>query len=237
MNSSQPVLKRLPIATILVLAVVIVASVVALIRPEVLDALRRDPDAIASGQWWRLVTALFVHADGVTALVFNAVGIALIGGAFEQRFGSRRFLLVYFIGGLAGQIAGYRWDPYGAGASVAMFSLVGAWAAYTLRYRQSIPLLALIYALYELAAYAGSLIGGPASTIVLIVVLAIAFNLLLRRGHADLRLLSRLTAFVAIAVGLLLTVLQDNHGPPILIGALLAMALLNNEQNVISASN
>ncbi len=230
--TTQSVFRRLPIATIVVLMAVVVVSTVALIRPDVLDALRRDPDAIPSGEGWRLLTALFVHVDGWVALAFNAVGIALIGGAFERRFGSLRFLLVYFIGGLAGQIAGYRWDPYGAGASVAMFSLVGAWAAYVLRDRQPMPLPALLYSLYELAAYSGAKVGGAASTLVMVVILAIAFNVLLQRSHGDFRLLSRLTATVALAVGLLLTVLSDNHGPPILIGALLALALLREQKAI-----
>jgi membrane associated rhomboid family serine protease len=51
---------RWPVATVSVLAVTTALTVLQYPLPQVRLALWRDPDQIAAGQWWRLVTALFV---------------------------------------------------------------------------------------------------------------------------------------------------------------------------------
>jgi hypothetical protein len=54
-----------PVATAAVLAVTVVLTVLQFPLPQVRLALWRDPDALAAGQWWRLVTPLFVQYDPV----------------------------------------------------------------------------------------------------------------------------------------------------------------------------
>lgn len=51
---------RWPIATVSVLAVTAVLTVLQFPFPQVRLDLWRDPDALAAGQWWRLVTPLLV---------------------------------------------------------------------------------------------------------------------------------------------------------------------------------
>lgn len=49
----------------------------------------------------------------------------MIGTAFERVFGPVRWLLAYFVLGLAGQVPGFFWNPYGTGNSVPVAVLLG----------------------------------------------------------------------------------------------------------------
>src|SRR5256885_6692703 len=56
---------------------------------------------VANGDWWRLITAAFLHY-GPIHLGFNMFFLYWIGTPVEQYLGRARFLLVYFVSGLAG---------------------------------------------------------------------------------------------------------------------------------------
>src|SRR5438874_8530661 len=88
---------RLPIATVVVLGITAIATGLQLIFPRILGALRRDPSALAAGEWWRMITPLFVHSDGWVQIILNMVGIAVVGQLVERLFGSWRWLALYFI--------------------------------------------------------------------------------------------------------------------------------------------
>jgi hypothetical protein len=124
--------RRWPIATTSVLAVTVVVTVLQFPFPAVRLALWRDPDALAAGQWWRLVTALFVQNDLWWQIVIVFALIAGIGAFAERLFGPGRWLLLYFGCGVVGQGFGFRWQPYDAGASVAGAGLLGAVCAWLL---------------------------------------------------------------------------------------------------------
>jgi membrane associated rhomboid family serine protease len=121
-----------PIATIATLLVTGIFTALQFPFPGVLDTLRRNPQAFASGEWWRIVTSVLVHSDGWPQIVFNFVAIAVFGVVAERIFGHWRWLLLYLVGGIAGGIAGYTWEPLGAGASVGLFGLVGGLLAWQL---------------------------------------------------------------------------------------------------------
>jgi rhomboid protease GluP len=121
-----------PLTTILVLAITGLTTSLQLASPRILALLERVPDALARHQWWRLVTPLFVHADGLRQIAFNFTAILIVGVIVERIFGSRLWLLIYFVSGIVGEIAGFVWQPQGAGASVAGAGLLGALAAWLL---------------------------------------------------------------------------------------------------------
>ena len=123
---------RRPIATMSVLAVTVVLTVLQFPFPAVRLALWRNPEALAAGQWWRLVTALFVQNDPWWQIVIVFALIAGIGAIAERLFGPGRWLLLYFGCGVVGQAFGFRWQPYDAGASVAGAGLLGAVCAWLL---------------------------------------------------------------------------------------------------------
>lgn len=123
---------RFPIVTVTVLAITGLCTALQAADSRVLPLLERTPDALARHEWWRLVTPLLVHSDGWRQILFNFASIFIVGSVVERVFGAGLWLLIYFSCGLVGEIAGYAWQPLGAGASVAGAGLLGALAAWFL---------------------------------------------------------------------------------------------------------
>lgn len=82
---------------------------------------------IQEGQWWRLITPVFLHI-GLMHLVVNSVTVYYIGTQIENMFGHARFLAIYFVSALTGNLASFVFLPnsLSAGASTAIFGLFGA---------------------------------------------------------------------------------------------------------------
>lgn len=90
---------------------------------------------IAAGQFWRLVTANFLHVS-LLHLAFNSYALWQLGPEVERLYGPRRFLVIYLLTGVFGATASYAWGgALSAGASGAIFGLVGVLLAYFLRHR------------------------------------------------------------------------------------------------------
>src|SRR5438876_1215978 len=91
---------------------------------------RTGPDhliGVAEGQYWRLITAAFLHY-GPFHLLLNMLALWWFGSLLEQRIGSGRFLLLYLVSGLAGSAGALLWSPLvpTVGASGAIFGILGA---------------------------------------------------------------------------------------------------------------
>lgn len=96
-----------------------------------------QPWLIAHGQYWRLFTAIFLH-EGLIHIAFNAYALWLFGQFVDDAYGTRRFLLLFFLTGLLASAASYAFgDPgtVGVGASGAVFGIFGAFIAYHFRRR------------------------------------------------------------------------------------------------------
>jgi rhomboid protease GluP len=95
---------------------------------------------IDQGQYWRLVTSIFLHI-GFLHLFFNNYALWIVGQEIERLYGSSRFVVIYLVTGLAGSVASYLYNPKAtsAGASGAIYGLFGALAAFAFRYRKEIP--------------------------------------------------------------------------------------------------
>jgi rhomboid protease GluP len=89
--------------------------------------------AVLQGQWWRLLTSMFLHG-GLLHLALNGWALYQLAGLFESWLGSFQLLLVYFVSGIAGSLASalITRDP-SVGASGAIFGLLGALIAFLLR--------------------------------------------------------------------------------------------------------
>lgn len=117
------------------------------IEPDGLDLVRwgaRLNALIQMGQWWRLLTPMFVHV-GLVHLAVNMWALKALGDFIERLFGPWRFLAIYFAAGLAGNVASYYVIPEGlaAGASGAIFGILGALLGFILRHHRIIPRQAL----------------------------------------------------------------------------------------------
>jgi rhomboid protease GluP len=80
-----------------------------------------------SGDWWRLLTSMFLHG-GVMHLFLNIYGLVLASMFVEPMLGARRYALIYFVSGITGSIASISWyeNIISVGASGAIFGLCGA---------------------------------------------------------------------------------------------------------------
>jgi rhomboid protease GluP len=91
---------------------------------------------IAAGQYWRLFTAMFLHI-GLMHIFFNGYALVVLGTELERLLDWGRFLAIYLLSGLMGNLASYAFSPsLAAGASGAIFGLIGALGAFFFRYRE-----------------------------------------------------------------------------------------------------
>jgi rhomboid protease GluP len=133
-------------------------SAVTDIDPQTLSdfgAKRRD--AILLGQWWRLITAGFLHG-GLFHILMNSWILFDLGALVEEVYGARRLIVFYFVATVTGFMASTWWSPYlSIGASAGIFGLIGAMIAFGLR--DSSPMATAIRGLYVRWALYGLLIG------------------------------------------------------------------------------
>jgi len=107
-----------------------------------------------SGEWWRLVTNIFVHA-GIIHIAFNMWCLWYLGALAESLYGRWTYLCIYLICGIGASLASAAWHPYvpSVGASGAIFGLAGAlFAAFKLG-EFSVPRAALTGTLRSLGAF------------------------------------------------------------------------------------
>jgi membrane associated rhomboid family serine protease len=94
---------------------------------------------VIEGQWWRLLTAGFVHI-GFLHLLMNMVFLYLAGRFIEQMWGHIRYLVIYLAGVVGGFCLGVAHNVGGnAGASGAVCGLLGAEAVWFLFNRRYLP--------------------------------------------------------------------------------------------------
>jgi membrane associated rhomboid family serine protease len=159
---------------------------------------------VAQGDWWRLMTAAFLHY-GPIHLGLNMLALWWLGSAVELALGRWRYLAVYLVSGLAGSAGALLLDPTAAtvGASGAIFGILGAglileWQATGSFVGNFLTLIivnlafgAVIGARISIGGHIGGLIGGILAT------LAFArFG----RGHAAYGRVGPLSVGVLVAI-------------------------------------
>jgi rhomboid protease GluP len=130
LDTSTGIQSRIPPGTAAFITIAVFMAAIQELHPAWLGLAERDPERIAAGEWWRVVTALLAYDDGAVQKLGIVFGALVLGIAAERRIGSVEWLIVAFVSGLAGQIAGLWWQPYGAGSSVAVAGLLGATATW-----------------------------------------------------------------------------------------------------------
>lgn len=86
--------------------------------------------AIADGEWWRLVLPIFMHI-GFFHVLTNSIGLLIFGSMAERFLGSPAYLAIYLVTGILGNVASFVAGPnLGAGASGAVFGIIGAFGIY-----------------------------------------------------------------------------------------------------------
>ena len=107
-------------------------------------------------EWWRFVTPIFIHI-GVVHLLVNMYGLWMIGPYVERLYGSAKFVVLWIATGIAGDVASYftvrpdlavgsfgrflfsSGDGPAAGASGALFGLIGVLFIFGIKFRHELP--------------------------------------------------------------------------------------------------
>ncbi len=97
------------------------------------------PLTVLKGEWWRLLTAMFLHG-GMTHLLMNMFSLYLVGRGAEMYFDTKSYLSIYFFSGIIGGLVSLYMHPVsvGVGASGAIFGVFGALAGFFLAHRDKI---------------------------------------------------------------------------------------------------
>lgn len=139
-------------------------------------------DFVIAGDYYRLITAAFVHI-GLLHLVVNMYSLYVIGGQLENFLGRTKYLIVYIVSAIVGSLLSCVFSSYvSAGASGAIFGLLGSLLYFGYHYRiflgnvmksQIIPIILLnlgigfIVSGIDNAAHIGGLVGGTLMTMAL----------------------------------------------------------------------
>ena len=96
---------------------------------------KSNPDII-NGELWRLVTPMLLHGS-LIHIGFNMYALFIVGPGLERYYGRLRFLLLYLLAGIAGNVASFYFsvDP-SIGASTAIFGLIAAQGVFIVRNRE-----------------------------------------------------------------------------------------------------
>ena len=146
----------------------------------VFSALDQVPVEVRLGDWWRPLTAAFLHV-GLVHLALNMLAVLVFGSELERQLGRARFLALYLLSALGGaaaiQLLG---DPAGpvAGASTAVYGLLGALGVLMLARKQDLRGLITLLVLnivisflpgISLLGHLGGLVTGALTAAILVV--------------------------------------------------------------------
>jgi rhomboid protease GluP len=126
-----------------------VLSGVSPFNPTIEDLVKWGADSgplvALEGQSWRVLSYMFVHV-GAVHIGMNLWCLLSFGPLIERLYGNVAFAWIYVLAGVGGGLASLVWDPavVSAGASGAIFGIIGGLGAFLLAHRRAIPLEVLI---------------------------------------------------------------------------------------------
>ncbi|MCD4783067.1 MAG: rhomboid family intramembrane serine protease [Candidatus Eremiobacteraeota bacterium] len=91
------------------------------------------------GEFWRLLTPVFLHVN-LAHLFSNCIILYFVGSLLEATIGRWRLLIIYLFSGITGNLLSLKFSPFlSAGASSAVFGILGAAIIYGITYKKLIP--------------------------------------------------------------------------------------------------
>ncbi len=144
---------------------------------ELINMFGNNYELVQNGEFYRLFTCMFVHAD-ILHILFNMIALYSIGPVVERYYGKSKFLLIYLVSGLLGSIFSGVFmtaDSISIGASGAIFGLLGSISYFTYYYRATLQgilrgsimpviiinlVIGFLSSSIDLSAHIGGLIGG-----------------------------------------------------------------------------
>ncbi|KAI4375234.1 hypothetical protein MLD38_013129 [Melastoma candidum] len=90
-------------------------------------------DLILLGEWWRLITPMFLHS-GILHMGLGCWALATFGTKVCKGYGPFTFLLIYFLGGISGNLTSFLHTPDPTvGGTGPTFAMIGAWLIYQMQ--------------------------------------------------------------------------------------------------------
>ena len=135
------------------------------------EALRYDRAAVAAGEWWRLLSAHFVHLDAQHT-VLNALGVLLMWALFARDYSPLRWLMIFLVSALSISVGLWALNPeveWYVGISGALHGVMTAGTLAHLRRRDLDSGILALFIVAKLAyeQYAGAMpFAGASNTIV-----------------------------------------------------------------------
>lgn len=171
--------KPAPVSVTLVVITSIIFMTSYVIGNEFIRSGQLDKNLITQGQYYRLITAMFLHA-GIEHLVGNMLLLYLLGEVVENKTGSVKYAFIYILSGLIGNVVSYVYrlnlpgEYASIGASGAVYGIIGAMLYLVVRKTKGMNiqiqrlLIMIAYCVYssfatahvDYAAHIGGLIGG-----------------------------------------------------------------------------
>ena len=216
--------RRVPIITAAAVGVAVVAAVVQYAAPAVVPVLQRDPGVLETGQWWRLVTPLFVQTLGWYQVVANLITLAVVGAVAEWQLGRARWAVLFAAGTVGGQIAAYAWQEPGGGDSIAICGLAGGVVVWLLAGRATASRWEVGIVVGYVAALTGWGFGGIRAAGVAVVATVVVMYAVPARPFVLLG---------AVACTAALTITADLHGVSLLSGMVTALVLALRGKQVL----
>ena len=152
-------------------------------RETIVEAGALVRERVLAGEWWRLVSAMFLHGS-VDHVLGNVIVLYIVGLACEHAVGGARTALVYFASGIAGGLLSLAAGPGpSVGASGAIFGLIAAVVVVLYRWQdrfyvrdKRIGFVLLVWAGWQILtglanpfidnfAHLGGLVGGALATL------------------------------------------------------------------------
>lgn len=94
---------------------------------------------VAQGQWWRLITPIFVHI-GWQHILINSLTLYFMGQQLEFLYGPLKFIGLYLLSGIGGNLMSFAFGSsasLSAGASTSLFGLFGLYVTLGLIFRKN----------------------------------------------------------------------------------------------------
>lgn len=179
---------KVPYITYFLIAVNVIFYVVPMLLGSdvyqyIIDAYCIHGPSIRAGQYYRLLTGIFLHGN-IVHLLFNCYALYVLGGQIENFFGKFKYIIIYLFSGLTGSLLSITLSGNvgSIGASGAIFGLMGSLLYFGYHYRvylgnviksQIVPLILLNLAIGFISSgidnwgHIGGLIGGIVITMAL----------------------------------------------------------------------
>lgn len=168
-----------PVVTYILIVLNLMVSLYGVLHgnDELINMFGNNYELVQNGEFYRLFTCMFVHAD-ILHILFNMIALYSIGPVVERYYGKSKFLLIYLVSGLLGSIFSGVFmtaDSISIGASGAIFGLLGSICYFTYYYRATLQgilrgsimpviiinlVIGFLSTSIDLSAHIGGLIGG-----------------------------------------------------------------------------